>query len=128
MPGLVIMKDVAIAKAEFDPNEKAVTKIQDFQVRQYSCTMYIHNIHVQFTCSASIISYYSSLSLFILYPSMILCYHVIVVFLRYCNMLSVLLVLISWLCTQCLLTNLQILVLRLVVIHYTKVRMFNMIL
>ena len=46
------MRDVAIAKAEFDSNEKAVTKIQDFQVRQYSCTMYIvytiymYNLHV----------------------------------------------------------------------------------
>ena len=27
------MRDVAIAKAEFSPNEKAVTKIQNFQVR-----------------------------------------------------------------------------------------------
>lgn len=30
VPGLVIMKDVAIAKSEFVPDQKAVTKIQDF--------------------------------------------------------------------------------------------------
>ena len=29
-PGLIVMKDVAIAKSEFVPGEKAVTKIQDF--------------------------------------------------------------------------------------------------
>ena len=33
VPGLTIMKDVAIAKSEFKGGEKAVTKIQDFQVR-----------------------------------------------------------------------------------------------
>ena len=31
MPGLVVMRDVAIAKSEFVPGERAVTKIQDFQ-------------------------------------------------------------------------------------------------
>ncbi|XP_066489708.1 phytanoyl-CoA dioxygenase, peroxisomal [Tiliqua scincoides] len=31
VPGLVIMKDVAIAKSEFVPDQRAVTKIQDFQ-------------------------------------------------------------------------------------------------
>jgi phytanoyl-CoA hydroxylase len=31
VPGLTIMRDVAIAKSEFVPGEKAVTKIQDFQ-------------------------------------------------------------------------------------------------
>ena len=31
-PGLFIMRDVAIAKSEFRGDEKAVTKIQDFQV------------------------------------------------------------------------------------------------
>lgn len=29
--GLMVMKDVAIAKSEFVPDQKAVTKIQDFQ-------------------------------------------------------------------------------------------------
>lgn len=31
VPGLVVMRDVAIAKSEFVPDQKAVTKIQDFQ-------------------------------------------------------------------------------------------------
>ncbi|XP_030423131.1 phytanoyl-CoA dioxygenase, peroxisomal-like isoform X2 [Gopherus evgoodei] len=31
VPGLIIMRDVAIAKSEFVPDQKAVTKIQDFQ-------------------------------------------------------------------------------------------------
>ena len=31
VPGLTIMKDVAIAKSEFTPGQKAVTKIQNFQ-------------------------------------------------------------------------------------------------
>ena len=31
-PGLTIMKDVSIAKSEFKTNERAVTKIQNFQV------------------------------------------------------------------------------------------------
>ena len=31
LPGLTVMKDVAIAKSEFVEGEKAVTKIQDFQ-------------------------------------------------------------------------------------------------
>ena len=30
IPGLLVMRDVAIAKSEFKPGEKAVTKIQDF--------------------------------------------------------------------------------------------------
>lgn len=32
VPGLAIMRDVAIAKSEFRGGEKAVTKVQDFQV------------------------------------------------------------------------------------------------
>ena len=32
VPGLAIMRDVAIAKSEFRADERAVTKIQDFQV------------------------------------------------------------------------------------------------
>ena len=44
MPGLTIMKDVAIAKSEFDTNERAVTKIQNFQVKatdslSYYCSL-----------------------------------------------------------------------------------------
>ncbi|CAM5083557.1 unnamed protein product [Natator depressus] len=31
VPGLIIMRDVAIAKSEFVPDQKAVTKVQDFQ-------------------------------------------------------------------------------------------------
>ncbi|XP_069084849.1 phytanoyl-CoA dioxygenase, peroxisomal-like [Pleurodeles waltl] len=31
VPGLIIMRDVAIAKSEFVPDQKAITKIQDFQ-------------------------------------------------------------------------------------------------
>ena len=31
IPGLVVMRDVAIVKSEFVPDQKAVTKIQDFQ-------------------------------------------------------------------------------------------------
>ena len=31
VPGLIIMKDVAIAKSEYQADERAVTKIQDFQ-------------------------------------------------------------------------------------------------
>ena len=34
VPGLVVMKDVAIAKSEFRADETAITKIQDFQVRR----------------------------------------------------------------------------------------------
>lgn len=30
-PGLVVMRDVAIAKSEYVPDQKAVTKIQEFQ-------------------------------------------------------------------------------------------------
>ncbi|KAM5172621.1 phytanoyl-CoA dioxygenase, peroxisomal-like [Mantella aurantiaca] len=30
-PGLVVMRDIAIAKSEFVPDQKAITKIQDFQ-------------------------------------------------------------------------------------------------
>ncbi|XP_026182624.1 phytanoyl-CoA dioxygenase, peroxisomal [Mastacembelus armatus] len=30
-PGMVVMRDVTIAKSEFIPNEKAVSKVQDFQ-------------------------------------------------------------------------------------------------
>ena len=40
VPGLSIMRDVAIAKSEFRPNEKAVTKIQDFQVVDGSLCTY----------------------------------------------------------------------------------------
>lgn len=32
VPGLTVMKDVAIAKSEFVQGEKAVTKLQDFQI------------------------------------------------------------------------------------------------
>ena len=32
VPGLAIMRDVAIAKSEFRADERAVTKIQDFQL------------------------------------------------------------------------------------------------
>ena len=32
VPGLMLMRDVAIAKSEFKGDERAVTKIQDFQV------------------------------------------------------------------------------------------------
>lgn len=31
IPGLVVMRDVAIAKSEFVPDQKAVSKLQDFQ-------------------------------------------------------------------------------------------------
>lgn len=31
IPGLIIMRDVAIAKSEFVPDQKAVSKLQDFQ-------------------------------------------------------------------------------------------------
>lgn len=31
VPGLVVMRDVSIAKSEFVEGEKAVTKLQDFQ-------------------------------------------------------------------------------------------------
>lgn len=31
IPGLVVMRDVAIVKSEFVPDEKAVSKLQDFQ-------------------------------------------------------------------------------------------------
>lgn len=31
MPGLLVMRDVSIAKSEFVEGEKAVTKLQDFQ-------------------------------------------------------------------------------------------------
>ncbi|KAL4659334.1 phytanoyl-CoA dioxygenase, peroxisomal [Arapaima gigas] len=31
VPGLVVMRDVAIAKSEFVPDQKAITKVQDFQ-------------------------------------------------------------------------------------------------
>lgn len=31
IPGLVVMKDVSIAKSEFVQGQKAVTKLQDFQ-------------------------------------------------------------------------------------------------
>lgn len=31
MPGLLVMKDVSIAKSEFVEGEKAVTKLQDYQ-------------------------------------------------------------------------------------------------
>lgn len=32
VPGLTIMKDIAIAKSEFGTNERAVSKLQDFQL------------------------------------------------------------------------------------------------
>lgn len=31
VPGLVVMRDVSIAKSEFVPDQKAVSKLQDFQ-------------------------------------------------------------------------------------------------
>lgn len=31
VPGLVVMRDVAIAKSEFVPDQKAVSKLQDYQ-------------------------------------------------------------------------------------------------
>lgn len=31
IPGMVVMRDVAIAKSEFVPDQKAVSKLQDFQ-------------------------------------------------------------------------------------------------
>ncbi|XP_061523917.1 phytanoyl-CoA dioxygenase, peroxisomal isoform X1 [Phycodurus eques] len=31
VPGLIVMRDVAVAKSEFVPDQKAVTKLQDFQ-------------------------------------------------------------------------------------------------
>ena len=41
IPGLTIMKDVAIAKSEFNPDESAITKIQNFQVWElFSLTTY----------------------------------------------------------------------------------------
>ena len=33
VPGLTVMKDVTIAKTEFKKDERAITKIQNFQVR-----------------------------------------------------------------------------------------------
>ena len=39
-PGLTIMKDVSIAKTEFNKDEQAVTKIQNFQV--YHCLSASH--------------------------------------------------------------------------------------
>ena len=37
VPGLIIMRDVAIAKSEFLQDERAITKIQDFQVYSAVC-------------------------------------------------------------------------------------------
>lgn len=31
VPGLLVMRDVAIAKSEYVPDQKAVSKVQDFQ-------------------------------------------------------------------------------------------------
>ncbi|XP_077329826.1 phytanoyl-CoA dioxygenase, peroxisomal [Lithobates pipiens] len=46
-PGLVVMRDVAIAKSEFVPDQKAVTKIQEFQelpeLFRYCCLPQILN-------------------------------------------------------------------------------------
>ena len=38
-PGLTIMKDVSIAKSEFKKDERAITKVQNFQVRFYSSAL-----------------------------------------------------------------------------------------
>jgi phytanoyl-CoA hydroxylase len=42
VPGMTVMKDVAIAKSEFADGEKAITKIQDFtlddELFQYCCS------------------------------------------------------------------------------------------
>ena len=35
-PGLTIMKDVSIAKSEFKKDERAITKVQNFQVHLYT--------------------------------------------------------------------------------------------
>ncbi|PIO16274.1 hypothetical protein AB205_0174120, partial [Aquarana catesbeiana] len=47
-PGLVVMRDVAIAKSEFVPDQKAVTKIQEFQeipeLFRYCCLPQNHHI------------------------------------------------------------------------------------
>ena len=48
VPSLTVMRDVAITKSEFEPGERAVTKIQHFQVSgsvnelttRVSCTLY----------------------------------------------------------------------------------------
>lgn len=41
VPGMTVMKDVAIAKSEFADGEKAITKIQDFtlddELFEYCC-------------------------------------------------------------------------------------------
>lgn len=39
--GLTIMRDVAITKSEFEPSERAVTKIQHFQVSEGVNEVYI---------------------------------------------------------------------------------------
>ena len=39
-PGLTIMKDVSIAKSEFKKDERAITKVQNFQVRFYSSSLW----------------------------------------------------------------------------------------
>ena len=51
IPGLTIMRDVAIAKSEFTPGEQAVTKIQNFQnddvMFEYCCLPEVQsNIHL----------------------------------------------------------------------------------
>ena len=38
-PGLTIMKDVAIAKSEFVADERAITKVQNFQVCCTACQL-----------------------------------------------------------------------------------------
>ena len=52
VPGLIVMKDVAIARSEFVPGERAITKIQDYQfddvLFEYCCLPEVYTIfHLQ---------------------------------------------------------------------------------
>ena len=72
------MRDVAIAKTEFNPDERAVTKLQHFQV---------HSDHLDILLQA----YYSLIQFSVSIAG----------FLRFYSTLSPLLGLTLWLCIQC---------------------------
>lgn len=44
VPGLTIMRDVAISKKEFNPDEQAITKIQDYLVHSNKAIILLSNL------------------------------------------------------------------------------------
>lgn len=101
IPGLVMMRDVGISKSEFVADQKAVSKIQDFQedieLFRYCALPQVRDI----CCSRFNYNYFYNLKINFLKQT----------FVRFWSMWSVSLDPTSWPCTRCWSTNLQMQVL-----------------